>query len=42
MGGSAAAVSPRDSAKGLADRFAALSLDTTGCFEDWTGAPMPY
>lgn len=42
MGGGGAAISPEDSAKGLAARLAALSLDTTGCFETWDGHPHPY
>ncbi|SHH84742.1 SDR family oxidoreductase [Marivita hallyeonensis] len=42
MGGSAAAIGTDDSAAGLLARFDALSLDTTGCFEMWDGAPMPF
>ena len=41
MGGDAAAVSPHDSAAGLIQRFDALSLDTTGCFETYDGTPHP-
>ncbi len=42
MGGSAASVGPEESAVGLLDRFDALSLDTTGCFEMWNGDAMPF
>ena len=42
MGGAGAAISPETSARGLAARSAALSLDTTGCFEDFDGTPMPF
>jgi NAD(P)-dependent dehydrogenase (short-subunit alcohol dehydrogenase family) len=42
MGGSEAAVTPQDSAAGLIERFDALSLETTGCFEMWNGEAMPY
>lgn len=41
MGGAAAQITPAESAKGLAQRFAALSLDTTGCFETWDGRAHP-
>ncbi len=37
MGGSGAEISPGTAAAGLAARFAALSLQTTGCFETWDG-----
>lgn len=42
MGGPGAAISPQEAADGLADRFAALSPDTTGCFETWDGRPHPF
>jgi NAD(P)-dependent dehydrogenase (short-subunit alcohol dehydrogenase family) len=42
MGGSRAAVSPEESARGLLARFDALSLDTTGVFEDYRGDPIPF
>ncbi len=42
MGGTAAEITPEQSAKGLSDRFAALSLATTGCFETWDGHPHAY
>ncbi|MFQ6548923.1 SDR family NAD(P)-dependent oxidoreductase [Aestuariibius sp. 2305UL40-4] len=42
MGGDHAAISPEESARGLARGFAALSPDTTGVFETWDGHPHPY
>lgn len=42
MGGAEAEITVDTSASGLADRFAALSLDTTGCFDAWDGTPIPY
>jgi NAD(P)-dependent dehydrogenase (short-subunit alcohol dehydrogenase family) len=42
MGGPDAPLSPEASARGLAARFEALSLGTTGCFERWTGEPHPW
>ncbi len=42
MGGAGAAIRPETSAQGLAARFAALSLDSTGCFESYDGTPMPF
>jgi len=42
MGGSHADISKRQSAQALAARFAALGLDTTGCFETWDGRVHPY
>lgn len=42
MGGSGATVDVADAVQGLLARFAGLSLATTGCFEDWQGAPIPY
>ena len=41
MGGSAAEITATDSATGLAKRFAALSLATTGCVETWDGRNHP-
>jgi NAD(P)-dependent dehydrogenase (short-subunit alcohol dehydrogenase family) len=41
MGGKDAALSEADSALSLLDRFAALSIATTGCFETWDGRPHP-
>lgn len=41
MGSAAAAITPAESASGLIARFAALSPDTTGCFENWDGRAHP-
>lgn len=41
MGTDAADIGTDDSARGLLQRFDALSLDTTGCFEMWNGDAMP-
>lgn len=40
MGGRTADIEPEAAAEGLAARFAALSLATTGVFEDWRGGPV--
>ncbi len=42
MGGVDADITVAQSANGLAARFAALSLATTGCFEDHTGHAVPF
>ena len=42
MGGSGADITLAQSASGLAARFAALSLATTGCFEDNDGIAVPF
>ena len=42
MGGDAADMSAQEAAAGLARRFNALSLETTGCFETWDGRPHPF
>ena len=42
MGGEGAPVSPEASAAGLARRISALSLETSGCFEDHEGRALPY
>lgn len=42
MGGQTAELSVEEAAKGLVDRFEALSLETTGCFETWHGQQHPY
>ena len=42
MGGDAADLSVEESASGLLARFDALSLETTGCFEDYAGVTIPY
>ncbi|AWB47627.1 short-chain dehydrogenase [Gemmobacter aquarius] len=42
MGGADADIGEDESASGLLKRFAALSLATTGCFENWDGRPHPF
>lgn len=42
MGGSSADVAIEDSAAGLMRRFDALTLETTGVFEDYRGEPLPF
>ena len=42
MGGTGADITEAQSAQGLAARFAALSLATTGCFETWDGQAHPF
>lgn len=42
MGGPQAAVTPRDSARGLLARFDALSPETSGVFEDYKGKPIEF
>lgn len=42
MGTDAAAISTDESADGLMARFEALSMETTGCFENWDGRPHPF
>jgi NAD(P)-dependent dehydrogenase (short-subunit alcohol dehydrogenase family) len=42
MGGSGADIDVAESAAGLVARFDALSLATTGVFEDYRGEPIPY
>jgi len=42
MGGDGADIPVDTSADGLVARFAALSLATTGCFENHDGTPCPY
>lgn len=42
MGGKGAEISAETSAAGLAARFAALSLATTGCFEGWDGEAISF
>lgn len=41
MGGSEADIDVEDAARGLAARFEALSLATTGCFETYDGTAIP-
>lgn len=42
MGGGTADIDVETSAKGLWTRFEALSLETTGCFEAYDGAQIPF
>jgi len=42
MGTEAATIDVEESATGLMQRFAALSLETTGVFEDYRGEAMPF
>lgn len=42
MGGASAAITVEDSVAGLVQRFAALDLDSTGCFETWDGRAHPF
>lgn len=42
MGGPNAAITVAESAEGLVQRFDALSLKTTGCFETWDGRTHPF
>ncbi|KAA2311513.1 SDR family NAD(P)-dependent oxidoreductase [Pseudooceanicola sediminis] len=42
MGGAGADIDTATSTAGLIRRFDALSLSTTGCFEAWDGAPIPF
>ena len=42
MGGPSASIDVEESARGLMARFEALSLATTGLFEDYRGQPIPF
>ncbi|SEK48680.1 NADP-dependent 3-hydroxy acid dehydrogenase YdfG [Roseovarius azorensis] len=42
MGGGTAEISVNEAVTGLAERFAALDLATTGCFQTWDGRDHPY
>lgn len=42
MGGASAAIDVEESRRGLMDRFAALGVETTGCFETWDGQQHAY
>lgn len=42
MGGAAAEIDVATSVDGLAARFDALDLETTGCFETWDGRAHPF
>jgi NAD(P)-dependent dehydrogenase (short-subunit alcohol dehydrogenase family) len=41
MGGTEADISEDESSAGLVNEFAALSLETTGCFRSWDGQDLP-
>ena len=41
MGGASAEISPQEAAIGLVERFRALSINSTGCFETWDGQAHP-
>ncbi len=42
MGGSTAEITTDEAVDGLIERFEALSLETTGCFENWDGRPHAF
>jgi hypothetical protein len=42
MGGGSAAITVDASVAGLVERFAALDLESTGCFETWDGRAHPF
>ncbi|KIN73356.1 SDR family NAD(P)-dependent oxidoreductase [Sulfitobacter guttiformis] len=42
MGGDTAAITVDEAVTGLASRFEALDIGTTGCFETWDGRAHPY
>lgn len=42
MGGGQAEITVDEAISGLAARFAALNLETAGCFETWDGRAHPY
>ena len=42
MGGDAADITTDEAVQGLAARFDALSVETTGCFETWDGREHPF
>ncbi len=42
MGTNSADISVDESASGLMQRFSALSLQTTGCFESWDGSKLEF
>ncbi|WP_170331265.1 SDR family oxidoreductase [Ruegeria arenilitoris] len=42
MGGPAAEITTDQAVEGLTDRFEALSLDSSGCFETWDGRAHAY
>ncbi|GAA6176687.1 SDR family oxidoreductase [Sulfitobacter pacificus] len=42
MGGKTAEITTQEAVEGLAARFAALNIETTGCFENWDGRPHAF
>ena len=42
MGGGAADITVDEAVTGLVERFAALTHETTGCFETWDGKAHAY
>lgn len=42
MGGASADITVNAAAAGLVQRFDALNMDTTGCFETWDGQSIPF
>ncbi|MGC1498125.1 MAG: SDR family oxidoreductase [Sulfitobacter sp.] len=42
MGGETAEITTDEAVNGLAQRFAALNIETTGCFETWDGKAHAY
>ncbi len=42
MGGDTAEITTDEAVRGLADRFSALNIETTGCFETWDGRAHAY
>ena len=42
MGGANADITTQESVAGLVERFEALSIETTGCFETWDGRDYPF
>lgn len=42
MGGGGADITVEEASAGLMQRFADLSLNTTGCFENWDGRAHPF
>lgn len=42
MGGGEADIDVTEARDGLMARFDALSLNSTGCFEDWQGDTIPF
>ncbi len=42
MGGGTADITTDEAVRGLAERFGALNIETTGCFETWDGQAHAY